>query len=256
MYREHSLAGKLALVTGASSGIGEATARYLAAEGANVVLVARREERLAEVSKLIATRSPSVKCTTVVADVCDKDILKKLDDAGASAPDIFINNAGLARGRDSVESAKVDDWLEMLNTNITAAFLITRHCLPKMIARGGGHIVFTGSIAGHLTYPGGSVYCASKHAVTAFAKVLREETCDKNIRVSVISPGMVETEFSEVRLRDSLAAKKVYEGMDPLIGLDIAHQIIFCLKQPPHVNIDEILVTPIAQGSPTRVHRS
>ena len=254
MYTEQNLHGKRATITGASSGIGAATAFELAAQGVDLFLVARRGERLEEIKQKLGERFP-VTVTTIVGNVCRGETQSAMKKAGAFDVDFFINNAGLARGRDEVAEARLDHWAEMIDTNITAAFQIGQLAAQAMIRRGRGHIVFTGSIAGHVTYVGGSVYSATKHAVTAFAKTLREETCDKGLKVTIISPGMVETEFSLVRLDNPISALKVYEGMTPLVGEDIAHQIIFCLKQPRHVNIDEIIVTPQAQGAATRVHR-
>lgn len=251
------LAGKVALITGASAGIGLATAVALAAEGVNLRLVARRAERLATVAEQLRARYPSVRIDVHAGDLRDDAFFTRLDGHEAFACDILVNNAGLARGLDPVAKAKLSDWRDMLSTNVEAAFHIVHACLPHLIARGGGHIVCLGSVAGHTAYENGSVYCATKHALGAFCKALRQETCDKNIRVSVVSPGMVNTEFSLVRFAgDQARADAVYQGMAPLTARDIARQIVFCLKEPAHVNVDEILVMPRVQGAATKVHRA
>ena len=252
-----SLAGKTALVTGASAGIGLATAVLLAEEGANLVLVARREDKLSEVADAIRKHFPSVIVSCVYGSVTESATLKKIEVAGGLDAQLVINNAGLARGSDPVEIAQLADWEEMIDTNIKAVFQLTRAVIPRMLLRKNGHIVQLGSIAGHYSYEGGSVYCATKHALNAFTKSLRLETCGKGIRVTTISPGLVETEFSEVRFRgDKARAKKVYEGICALKSTDVARQIIWALKQPSYVNIDEIVLMPDAQGGPQKVVRS
>jgi NADP-dependent 3-hydroxy acid dehydrogenase YdfG len=192
----------------------------------------------------------------IAGDVRSPQLVDTMRQQGAFDVDIVVNNAGLARGLDPVATAKFEDWQEMIDTNVTAAFRIAHAALPHMIARGKGHIVMMGSIAGHESYEKGSVYCATKHAVNAFTKALRAETCDKNIRVSVVSPGLAETEFSMVRFSgDTARAASVYQGVKPLDANDIAHHVLFCLKQPEHVNTNEIVILPTAQGSATKVFR-
>lgn len=254
-YLETSLQNRWALVSGATSGIGEATAWLLAKHGVNLNICGRRAERLQEVSATIKNDFPTVEIRCFVGDLRNPSDRENLVTSGACDVDFFINNAGLARGVEPVASAKLDDWYEMIDTNLTAAVTLTQFVVQKMIARGGGHVVFTGSIASHYTYEGGSVYAATKHALLAFAKTLREETCDKKIKVTVISPGMVETEFSVVRLRDNAKAKNVYQGMKPLAAIDVAAQISFALRQPQHVNLDEIIVMPAVQGAIRKVYR-
>ncbi len=252
-----SLAGKRALITGATAGIGLATAAFLAAEGVHLVLVARREQRLKIFAETLRKKFPDISVEILNASVTDGDFSAKLVNSSFHKIDILVNNAGLASGADTILNAKISDWEKMLSTNVTAAFQIIHTCLPHMVAQGAGHIVNLCSIAGHVAYEGGSVYCATKHALRAFTQALRQETCDKNIQVTLISPGMVETEFSKVRFSgDTERSQKVYEGMIPLNSKDIARQIIFALKQPSHCNVDEILVMPTVQGAATKVFRT
>lgn len=252
-----NLSGQLALVTGASSGIGLATAIRLASEGCNITLVARRGERLALIKDSLLKTFPEVAVSTIEGSVTDQQTLQKLSDAGAFKCDILINNAGLARGTDFVELGKQSDWDEMIDTNIKAAFGLTRSVLPQMLARGSGHIIQLASIAGHAAYEGGSVYCATKHALLAFTKAMRLETCGRGVRITAISPGLVETEFSEVRFNgDTERAKKVYSGLESLTAKDVASQILWALKQPSHINLDEITLMPLAQGGAGKVVRN
>jgi NADP-dependent 3-hydroxy acid dehydrogenase YdfG len=256
-YSEESLRGKRALVTGASSGFGLAIATRLAAEGCHLVLVARRQSRLDELKTELQRRFSDLKIETIAGDVRSSELFEAMHRQGAFDVDILINNAGLARGLDPIQTANLDHWNEMVDTNVKAAFRMVHETLPKMLARGSGHIVNMASISGHETYDKGSVYCATKHALVAFTKALRLEVYDKNIRVSMVSPGLAQTEFSVVRFSgDAEQASTVYNGLTPLSAADIAHQTLFCLKQPRHVNISEILVYPTAQGSATRVYRS
>lgn len=252
-----SLRGGRALITGASGGIGLATAVQLANEGMDLYLVARRKDRLSEIKGSLSGMFPDVKIVAICGSVTDPATLNALEKAGALSTGVLINNAGLARGADTIEKASLLDWDEMVETNISAAFRITKAVLPHMLAQKNGHIIQLSSIASHTSYEGGSVYCATKHALLAFTKSLRLETCGKGIRVTAISPGLVETEFSEVRFKgDQDRAKKVYEGLTPLTARDIASQIVWALKQPSHVNIDEILIMPDAQGSPSKIVRN
>ncbi len=242
---------KRALITGASSGIGRAISLSLGKAGAEVFLLARRKEKLEELALEIGPRSH-----ILVGDVNDKDIAKKIADFTGKKLDILINNAGLALGRDKIETAQWEDLEGMIETNITANFRIAHAVVPWMIANGGGDIINLCSIAGHYTYQGGAVYCATKHAVLAFTRALREETAGKNMRVMQVSPGMVDTEFSQVRFKgDTDLASTVYKGMDPLSAEDISEMMMFMLSRPRHVVIDEIITMPQAQGSPTTVVR-
>jgi 3-hydroxy acid dehydrogenase / malonic semialdehyde reductase len=249
-----NLAGKKALITGASAGIGMATALQLAEHGVRLVLLARREDRLLALKDLILQRNSNVTVEIVPISVTSsqlKDVISKHQDI-----DILVNNAGLAKGADPVGAALAEDWFNMIQTNIAGAFEVVRLCLPQMLARQSGHIVNLGSIAGHHTYEGGSVYSATKHALRAFTQALRLETCAHNVKVTLVSPGMVETEFSQVRFSgDTARAKKIYEGMQPLTPEDIASQILWALKQPDHVNLDDIVIMPTCQGGVQKVHR-
>lgn len=240
---------KRVLITGASSGIGKATALLLAGEGAELFLVARRKEKLEEIQKETGAK-------ILVADVNDAGISGMLSQFTGEKVDILINNAGLALGRDKVETSKWEDMESMITTNVTANFRVAHAVVPWMLKAGGGDIINLCSIAGHYTYPGGAVYCATKHAVLAFTRALREETAGKNLRVMQISPGMVDTEFSTVRFKgDTQLAETVYKGMTPLVAEDIAEMMFFMLSRPRHVVIDEIITMPQDQGSPTTVVR-
>jgi 3-hydroxy acid dehydrogenase/malonic semialdehyde reductase len=246
------LSGKRALITGASSGIGRAMALCLGEKGCELFLLARRREKLKEVAALLK----NTKVHLIEADVNDPDLKNIIHKAGADKIDILINNAGLALGREKVESSQFEDWQNMINTNITANFKMVHIIVPTMLANGGGDIINICSIAGHYTYSGGAVYCATKHAVNAFTRVLREETAGRNLRVMQISPGMVDTEFSTVRFKgDTKTAESVYAGMTPLKAEDIARMMTFMLEQPRHVVIDEIITMPQDQGAPTTIHR-
>ena len=255
--RLSTLNGKKAVITGATAGIGLATAVQLASEGVDLFLIARREALLSEVKHSLETMFPSLKVVTICGSVTDPKTLANLEQADGLDSQILINNAGLALGSDPIESASLSDWDQMIETNVSGAFKMVKALLPHMLKRKDGHIIQLSSVAAHHAYEGGSVYCATKHALLAFSKALRLETCGKGVRVTSISPGMVETEFSEVRFKgDTNRAKKVYEGLNPLTARDIASQIVWALKQPLHVNLDEILIMPDAQGSPQKVVRN
>lgn len=240
------------LITGASSGIGRATAITLSKYADHLILLARSEDKL---KKLKEELSHVAKVTLIPASVTDPEIEQKIKSV-TNRVDILINNAGLALGKDPVAELKLSDMNEMIETNIKGNFNISRIVLPMMLKNGGGDIINLCSIAGHYAYMGGAVYCATKHAVRAFTRAMREETCGKNIRVMEISPGMVETNFSVTRFEgDKSKADAVYHGMTPLTGEDIADMMEFMLTRPRHVVIDEIITMPEAQGSPTTVSR-
>lgn len=236
------------LVTGATAGIGEATARALTAEGARVVLAARRKERLATLAKELAG-STAVELDVRDAAACER-VLAKLDLDGA------VINAGLGRGMGSIADGDVGEWNEMLDTNVKGLLHTLHAVLPRMVARGRGDLVLLGSVAGRQVYPGGNVYCATKHAVRAIYESLRVDLAGKHIRVTTVDPGMVLTDFSVVRFRgDAERAAKVYENMTPLAPSDVADAIVFALTRPPHVNIGEIVLWPTDQASTTIVTR-
>jgi NADP-dependent 3-hydroxy acid dehydrogenase YdfG len=253
-----NLKDKTVLITGASSGIGEACAKAFAREVSKLILIGRRTKLLKKLSDDLAAQF-DIKALTVSLDIRDKNQVKKtienLPEQYRSI-DILINNAGLARGVTKIQDGSLDDWEEMIDTNFKGLLYITRAVIPGMIKRGGGDIVNIGSIAGGQVYPGGNVYCATKHAVNAITKGLRIDLVDTPIRVSAVDPGMVETEFSIVRHRgDKDSADAVYKGMSPLHAEDIAEAVFFVVSRPVHVQIAEMLILPADQASAMVVHR-
>jgi NADP-dependent 3-hydroxy acid dehydrogenase YdfG len=242
------LAGRLALVTGASAGIGAAVARALFAAGARPFLVARRRERLEALARELGG-APFAEL-----DVRDADAVART--LGAQTFDIVVNNAGLASGLDPTHTAAAVDVDAMFDTNVKGVLNVIRNTVPSMAARGRGDHVLLGSVAGRQVYPNGGVYCATKHAVRALYEGLRHDAGGKGVRFSTVDPGMVATEFSAVRFKgDEARARKVYEGFEPLQPSDVADAIVFVLTRPPHVNIGEIVLWPTAQVSTTRVER-
>jgi serine 3-dehydrogenase len=254
----YSLNGKIVLVTGASSGIGEACARAFAAQEARLILAARRAERLEALRTELFMRYGAM-VHTVTLDVRDQPAVAA---AVAELPaewaeiEVLVNNAGLSRGLDRLHEGSLDDWEEMIDTNLKGLLYVTRAVLPGMVQRRRGHVINIGSIAGHQVYPGGNVYCATKFAVNGLTQGLRVDTLGTGVRVSTVDPGMVETEFSKVRYHgDEARAAKTYTGVTPLTGTDIAEAVVFCATRPPHVNINEIIIMPTDQASVTQVHR-
>lgn len=247
-------------VTGASSGIGLATARAFAADGHDLVLVGRREDRL-DAARDGIVAAHAVKVTVLPLDVRDAGAVRMMEVAESdllSRVEVLVNNAGLARGTDPLQSGDLADWDEMIDTNVKGLLRVTRAILPHMVKHGRGHVINIGSTAGHWVYPGGAVYCASKHAVRAITEGLRMDIHGSGVRVTSVDPGMVTgTEFSDVRFHgDSTRARKVYEGFQPLTPEDIAETILWCVKRPAHVNVQEIILTPTAQSAVTMVKRS
>lgn len=243
---------KLALVTGATSGIGWATAEALASRGADLILTGRRRSLLEEHASTLE-KGHGVKVIPLVFDVSDtRATIQALDSLGARAENlsILVNNAGLAKGSDPVQKLDLADVDAMIDTNVKGLLAVTRWCLPRFIARGEGHVVNVGSVAGRWVYPGGAVYCATKFAVRAISEGLRMDLLGTPVRVTNIEPGMVETGFSEVRFGgDRDRAKAVYKGMTPLKGEDIAETITWCLERPAHVNVQELVIYPTDQAS-------
>ena len=239
---------KTAVITGASSGIGAATARALAADGYRTILGARRLERLEELAAELGGAA-------IALDVTDPASVGSFA-AAVSACDVLVNNAGGALGLDSIAEADEEKWLTMYESNVLGQMRMTRALLPKLVESGDGHVVGITSIAAIEPYIGGGGYNAAKHAQRAMLRVLRQELLGQPVRVTEVVPGMVETEFSLVRFGgDEAAAAKVYEGMQPLSAGDVAECIRWALAQPPHVNIDEIVVRPRDQATATSVHR-
>ena len=253
-----SVKDKIVLVTGASSGIGAACAKVFAEEGASLILVARRLERLQELAKELQ-ETFNCQVYALEMDVSDR---AQVELTLSSLPepwheiDILINNAGLSRGLDKLYEGDIQDWEEMIDTNVKGLLYVTRFIVPGMVNRGKGQVINIGSIAGHQTYPGGNVYCATKAAVKALSEGLKLDLLGTPIRVSSVDPGLVETEFSQVRFHgDNQRADKVYQGMTPLTGKDIAEIVLFCATRPAHVNLSDIIVFPTDQSSATMVDR-
>ena len=253
------LSDKIVFITGASSGIGRACAFEFAREGANLILSARRMERIKDLAESIK-KDFGVKTHFIQFDVRDMD---KTKENISSLPeefkkvDILLNNAGLARGFSKLYEGDINHWEEMIDTNVKGLLYVTRFILPQMVERKSGHIINIGSTAGHEVYAYGNVYCATKFAVKGLTQSIRLDVLDKNIKVSEVDPGMVLTEFSNVRFSgNEEKAQKVYEGVTPLSPEDVAGAVLFCATRPPHVNINEIILTPVAQASSTQVYRT
>ncbi|MBK7434171.1 MAG: SDR family NAD(P)-dependent oxidoreductase [Chitinophagaceae bacterium] len=247
------------LITGATAGIGEACAHKFAANGYNLIITGRREERL-NALKTNLEKTYGVSVLTLCFDVRDKEAVNKaiagLPEAW-TAIDILLNNAGLALGRDSFEEADMDDWETMLDTNVNGLLYVTRAVLPFMTERKKGHIINLGSIAGKEVYEKGNVYCASKFAVDALSKSMRIDLMKYGIKVTAIHPGAVETEFSIVRFKgETVKAAAAYEGFIPLTAGDIADSIYYCAGLPPHVCINDLVITCLQQAGTYYFHKS
>jgi len=248
----NSIRGKWALITGATSGFGKATADLFAKEGCNLIITGRRTEKLEAISNVLKEKygvqvlsycfdvRELNKCVEMANDLESREIV----------PDILVNNAGLASGKSKIYEGLIGDWEKMIDTNIKGLLYITRSVLPMMVERNEGHVINVGSTAGHIVYPEGNVYNASKFAVKALNEAINLDLAGTNIRCCSVDPGAAETEFSLVRFHgDAEKAKKVYEGYDPLMAEDIANIIYFVVTQPPHVNITNLVVYPTAQRS-------
>ena len=253
-----SLRNKIVFITGASSGIGNACAEAFASKGANLILCARRIERLTELKKSLV-RKYKVKIFVAQLDVRKlRDVKKVVSSLPAQWKqiDILLNNAGLARGLNKVYDADITHWEEMIDTNVKGLLYVTRAILPQMVERKHGHVINIGSTAGHEVYLMGNVYCATKFAVKALTQSIRADVLDKNIRVTSVDPGMVLTEFAKVRFSgDENRAKKVYDGVTPLSPKDVAEAVLFAASRPANVNINEIILTPICQASSMQIYR-
>ena len=250
---------KTVLITGATSGIGEACAKKYAADGDRLILTGRRADRL-NILKTELEKDFSTEILALIFDVQDK---KAVDKNLGTLPtewqkiDLLINNAGLAAGKDSFENADINDWETMLNTNVHGLLYVSKQIIPLMITNKKGHVVNIGSIAGKEVYENGNVYCASKFAVDAISKSMRIDLLKHSIKVTCIHPGAVETEFSLVRFKgDKNKAAATYNGMVPLSGNDIADSIFYCTQLPDHVCINELVITPTQQANAYYTHRS
>jgi NADP-dependent 3-hydroxy acid dehydrogenase YdfG len=250
---------KTALITGASAGIGEACAYAFAKSGYRLILLARRLEKLEAITSKIKAENK----IDIINLVCDVRSLEAVKSALGSLPeewkqiDVLINNAGLARGLSKIHEGSIDDWEEMIDTNIKGLLYVSRIVLPWMVARRCGTVINIASLAGREVYPNGNVYCATKHAVKALSQGMLMDLNGTGVRVTNLDPGMVETEFSEVRFHgDSERAKTVYKGLKPLTGSDIADVALYCAELPAHVMVQDIMVTPTAQASAMIVTRN
>jgi NADP-dependent 3-hydroxy acid dehydrogenase YdfG len=252
------LSGRLAVITGASAGIGAAVAKELASQGCALLLGARRLEKLEALRQELLAAHPGARVEVGRLDVTDAALAAGFAmQAHRLGPiEILINNAGLARGTAKVAAAEEADWQEMIDTNLMGLLRMTRLFLPGMITRKRGTIVNLGSVAGLEPYPGGAVYCATKAGVRSITKALRHELLGKGVRVCNVEPGAVQTEFSDVRFRgDEARAHAVYEGYTPLTAEDVAEAIGFVVSRPPHVNIEELVLYPTAQAGTMALHR-
>jgi 3-hydroxy acid dehydrogenase / malonic semialdehyde reductase len=248
---------RIVLITGATSGIGEATARLLAANNFKLILCGRRKERLQKLAEELKTQT---EVTTLSFEVRNqKEVAASIESLPLAWKkiDVLINNAGNAHGLDPIQTGSVDDWDAMMDINVKGLLYVTKAVLPVMVERNAGHIINIGSIAGKEVYGNGNVYCASKFAVDALTKGMRIDLNAHSIKVTAIHPGLVETEFSLVRFKgDEERSKNVYKGFNPLVGNDIADLIMFALTRPPHVVIADLVVLPTAQASATVVKKN
>jgi len=253
-----TMKGRTVFITGASAGIGKACAEAFASAGASLLLAARRVDRLGELAVELDAKH-GTRCHCIELDVRRR---AQVEDAigTLSAPwkeiDVLVNNAGLGRGMDKLQEGSPEEWEEMIDTNVKGLLYVTRAVVPGMVARGRGHVINIGSLAGRELYPGGNVYCASKFAVKALTRGLKMDLLGTPVRVSTVDPGMVETEFSVVRFRgDKDRASSVYKGLKALTGEDIADAVLWVATRPLHVDVTEMVVLPTAQASATLNYR-
>lgn len=251
---------KTVFITGASSGIGRACAEVLAKEGFNLLLCARRLNRLEALKDELLNMYPNIQIHIFELDVRNAEQVQSQIDGLPQEwrkINVLINNAGLSQGLDSIQDGNIGDWDRMIDTNVKGLLYVSKSAIPLLDIDNGAHIINLGSIAGKEVYPNGNVYCATKHAVDALTKAMRIDLLPKGIKVTSIDPGMVETEFSEVRFHgDKERAKSVYNGVQPLTGIDIAETILFVITRPAHVNINDLLIMPTAQATGTIVNRN
>lgn len=253
-----SFSDKIVLITGASAGIGHACAETFADAGARLLLIARRKDRLQELAAHLKEKHGAASYI-IELDVRDRkavqQVFNKLPDVWQNI-EVLVNNAGLSRGLDKLHEASIDDWEEMIDTNVKGLLYVTRAVLPGMVGRKSGTVVNIGSIAGHEVYPKGNVYAATKFFVDAITRGTRMDLVDTPIRICTVDPGLVETEFSSVRYRgDEERAKKAYQGLRTLKPEDIADAVLYCATRPPHVQVAEMIILPTNQASTTLVHR-
>lgn len=247
------------LISGATSGIGRSCAITFANAGYNLILTGRRVDRLEEIAAYLK-ETYSIEVVTASFDVrVQKEVDQFADSLSKEVRNhlgILINNAGLAVGRGPIQDGLIEDWERMIDTNVKGLLFLTRAISPILISNGSGHIINISSIAGKEVYPGGNVYCATKHAVDALSKAMRIDMVDKGIKVTNIAPGAVETEFSIVRFKgDEKTANSVYDGFKPLTPEDIANVVLFAAQQPAHVNLNDVTIMPTAQASSTVFHK-
>jgi 3-hydroxy acid dehydrogenase/malonic semialdehyde reductase len=253
-----SLKNKIVFITGATSGIGLSSAKLFAKNGAKLIIAARRKNRLNEIAKELKSKYK----TEIISIELDVRNRKAVDAAIKKFPakwkniDVLLNNAGLSRGLDKLHEGSIQDWEEMLDTNVKGLLYVSRAVIPFMVKRNSGHIINIGSIAGHEVYPKGNVYCASKHAVDAITKGMRMDLVDTNIRVTTIDPGLAETEFSIVRFHgDKQKAKAVYTGIDALTPDDIADAVVYAATRPENVVVADLILLPNKQASAMVMHK-
>ena len=253
-----TMKGRTVFITGASAGIGKACAEAFASAGASLLLAARRVDRLGELAAELDAKH-GTRCHCIELDVRRR---ARVEDAIGTLPapwkeiDVLVNNAGLGRGMDKLQEGSPEEWEEMIDTNVKGLLYVTRAVVPGMVARGRGHVINIGSLAGRELYPGGNVYCASKFAVKALTRGLKMDLLGTPVRVSTVDPGMVETEFSVVRFRgDKDRASSVYKGLKALTGEDIADAVLWVATRPLHVDVTEMVVLPTAQASATLNYR-
>ncbi len=254
-----SLKNSIVCITGASSGIGAACAVEFAKHGCHLILSARREDRVRQLAGRL-TSEFGIRTFAFRLDVRDQHEVKSKFGAlpdDWKPIDILVNNAGLSRGLLKLQEGTIEDWEEMIDTNIKGLLFVTRAILPDMVSRRSGHVINIGSIAGHQLYPNGNVYCATKFAVDALSQGLRLDVLGTGVRISSVDPGLVETEFSEVRFHgDKDWAAATYLNMKPLQAVDVAEVVMFCATRPPHVDVSQVIVMPTDQASVNHVHRS
>jgi len=249
---------KTAFITGATSGIGKASAHIFAKHHYNLIITGRRKERLDDIAHHLADKY-GIEVLSLDFDVRNRDeveaAVKSLSDSWKKI-DILLNNAGLAVGLNNIQDGEYEDWERMIDTNIKGLLYVTRNIAPLMIANGKGHIINIGSIAGKETYPFGNVYCGTKYAVDSLTKAMRIDMVKDGIKVTQIAPGAVETEFSNVRFKgDNAKADSVYQGFEPLHPEDIADAVYYCASLPEHVNINDMVIMPTAQANATTIVR-